>query len=68
MKYVMSSFGVLLLMCILLIMLDIRSSSSVSNTYKQKHKVFVPDTIPMELSPDSITSIKFSIKNDQIWN
>lgn len=67
-EIIISSLGVLLLVCVLLLMLNIRSSSTISDTYKQKHKVFVPDTMPMKLSPeDSITSIKQK-NHDQIWD
>lgn len=66
-EIIVSSLSVLLLICILLFMLDIRNSSTVNNTYKQRHKVFVPDTMPMKSNPDSIKRIN-NYNNDQIWN
>lgn len=66
-EIIVSSLGVLLLIYILLFMLDIRNSSTVNNTYRQRHKAFVPDTMPMKLSPDSIKRIN-NYSNDQVWN
>lgn len=53
------SLAMLLFMCIIVIMLDIHKTfNMMSNIYKQKHKVFVPDTMPEKPSPDSIKPIK----------
>lgn len=52
-----TALAMLLFMCIFVIMLDINETFNII-TYEQKHKVFVPDTMPKELSPDSIKPIK----------
>lgn len=54
-----AALAMLLFLCIVVIMLDVHKTFSiVTNTYEQKHKAFVPDTMPKELSPDSIKPIK----------
>lgn len=54
------SLAMLLFLCVLVLMLDVHKTFDIitDNTYEQKHKVFVPDTMPKELSPDSIKPIK----------
>ena len=60
-----TALTMLLFMCIIVIMLDIHKTfNMMSNIYKQEHKVFVPDTMPKELSPDTLTHIKTIKENE----
>lgn len=62
-----TALAMLLFMCIFVIMLDINETFNII-TYEQKHKVFVPDTMPKELSPDSIKPIKSYRNGSIIYN
>ena len=58
------SLAVLLFICVIVIMLDVNKTFDIiTSRYEQKHKVFVPDTIPGKLDPDSIKTIK-TIKDE----
>lgn len=59
-----TALTMILFICVVVIMLDVHKTfNMMSNIYEQKHRVFVPDTIPGELNPDSIKIIK-PIKDD----
>lgn len=62
-----TALAMLLFMCMFVIMLDINETFNII-TYEQKHKVFVPDTMPKELSPDSIKPIKSYCNGSIIYN
>ena len=54
-----TALAMLLFLCIVVIMLDVHKTFNIiTSTYEQKHKAFVPDTMPKESSPDSIKPIK----------
>lgn len=62
-----TALAMLLFLCIFVLMLDIHKTFSII-TYEQKHKVFVPDTIPENPSPDSIKPIKSYYDGNNICN